>query len=251
MKTNRLSRLLASNKTTPRSYRIENAGAEASVFLYDVIGDDPWSGGGVSAAQFSQDLRAIRADVLHLHFNSPGGDVFEGRAMAAALGAHPARKVGHVDGLAASAASFLLMHCNEVAITDGAMLMIHNGWTLALGDRHEFRTTAALLEKIDGAIADDYARRVNVEREQVQAWMDAETWFTAAEAIQHGFADRLDAPHGDQPAKARWNLAAFDRAPIPPPELEPEPAPEPVAVAIETPANDARWQHNKRRLAAL
>ena len=210
----RLLALQSQNKAAPRAYRIENGADEATIYLYDVIGYDWWTDGGITALQFAADLNAIRGvSTIHLRFNSPGGDVFDGRAICAALDAHPARKVGHVDGLAASAASFILMHCDEVEMVEGSMLMIHNGQTWADGDRHAFAKRIALLEKVDDSIVTDYLRRVNVDAEQLTAWMDAETWITAGEAVEHGFADRIAEGDG---AKARnaWNLAAYTNAPV-------------------------------------
>jgi len=236
----RLLALQSQNKAAPRAYRIENGADEATIYLYDVIGYDWWTGGGITAMQFAADLNAIRGvSKIHLRFNSPGGDVFDGRAICAALDAHPARKVGHVDGWAASAASFILMHCDEIEITQGAMIMIHNGWTLAAGDNRVMSETAALLLKIDGAIQDDYARHVDAGREQIVAWMNAETWFNADEAVEHGFADRIAGGDGAQ-ARSTWNVAAYANAPkaaapapapTPAPDVEPDPEPNPTAEA--------------------
>lgn len=209
---NRLNKLLALNRSAPRAYRIEAAGDSSTIYLYDVIGYDWWTGGGVTAKQFARDLAAVKSETIHLRVNSPGGDVFEGRAMVAALQAHPGRVVAHIDGLAASAASFLVMHADEIEITDGAFMMIHNGWTMALGDRHAMLETAALLEKIDASIVDDYLKRAKVDRETLAAWMDAETWFTAASAVDEGFADRIAEPVKGASASA-WNLEAYDNAP--------------------------------------
>ena len=226
---NRLNRLLALNRNCPRAYRIEAAAGadEATVYLYDVIGYDWWTDGGVTAKQFATDLKAITAKTLHLRINSPGGDVFEGRAMVAALQAHPAHKIAHVEGLAASAASFIAMHADEIEMTDGSFMMIHNGWTIAIGDRHAMQETAALLEKIDGSIVDDYQRKTSASREQVAQWMDDETWMTAAEAVDRGFADRIAGGEKDGNAKAKaWNVAAYDHPPedlAAPPTTEPEP----------------------------
>lgn len=228
MKTShtRLLALQAKNKAAPRAYRVENAAgaSDATIYLYDVIGYDWWTDGGVTALQFSKDLLALSGvDTIHLRFNSPGGDVFDGRAICAALDAHPANKVGHVDGWAASAASFILMHCDEVEMAEGAMLMIHNGWTMAAGDNRVMSDTAALLQKIDSAIQDDYMRRVNVDSAQVTAWMAAETWFSAAEAVQYGFADRIANGDGAK-ARASWDVSAYAHAP-----------PAPVAVLDQEP----------------
>ncbi|GAB3388140.1 head maturation protease, ClpP-related [Lysobacter fragariae] len=227
--TNRLTRLLALNRSAPRAYKIEAKDDEATVFLYDVIGYDWWTGDGVTAKQFAKDLQAINAKTLHLRINSPGGDVFEGRAMVAALQAHPAHKIAHVDGLAASAASFIAMHADEVEMTDGSFMMIHNGWTIAIGDRHAMQETAALLEKIDASIVDDYQHKTNANRDEIAQWMDDETWMTAAEAVDRGFADRVAGSEKDGKAKASaWNVAAYDHPPAALAASEPaQPANEP------------------------
>ncbi|HEY5805064.1 MAG TPA: head maturation protease, ClpP-related [Lysobacter sp.] len=241
----RLLALQAANRSAPRAYRIEAAADEATIYLYDVIGYDWWTDGGITALQFAADLNALRgASTIRLRFNSPGGDVFDGRAICAALDAHPARKIGHVDGWAASAASFILMHCDEVEVTEGAMIMIHNGWTFAAGDNRVMTDTAGLLLKIDGAIQDDYMRRVNVDHDQVVAWMNAETWFTAAEAVEHGFADRIAGGEGAK-ARASWNVAAYANAP----KAEAEPTP-PVIEPTQEPNPTAEAEHAHRRRAA-
>lgn len=222
----RLLALQSSNRTAPREYRIDAAADEATIYLYDVIGYDWWTGGGITASQFAADISAIKAPVIHLRFNSPGGDVFDGRAICAAIDSHPARKIGHVDGLAASAASFILMHCDEVEMTEGAMLMIHNGWTMAAGDNRVMSDTASLLLKIDESIQTDYLARTNLDRETLTAMMDAVTWLTASEALEHGFSDRT-AKGGTAKARASaWNLSAYENAPATVPEPIPEPIPE-------------------------
>lgn len=253
----RLLALQAKNKAAPRAYRIENAGGEATIYLYDVIGYDWWTGGGITALQFAADLNALRGvDTVHIRFNSPGGDVFDGRAICAALDAFQARKIGHVDGWAASAASFILMHCDEIEITQGAMIMIHNGWTMAAGDNRVMSDTANLLLKIDGAIKDDYERRVSADSAQITAWMDAETWFSADEAVKYGFADRIATGDGAK-ARAAWNVSAYANAPAPvvvaaEPEPEPEPSPEPVDPSASAPANaEANHAHRLRMVAAV
>lgn len=176
--------------------------------------DEYW---GVSASQFAKDLAGITAPTIHLRVNSPGGDVFAGRAMATALQAHPSKVIAHVDGLAASAASYVALAADEVEIAQGAFVMIHRAWGFTVGNAEDHLTQAALLEKIDAELVADYARQTGNDAEQIKAWLDAETWFTADEAVQNGFADRI-AESGK--AAARWNLAAFDRAPELPAEPE-------------------------------
>ncbi len=244
---NKLMRLLALNRSSAREYKVvdvaSDGGNEASVFLYDIIGLDFWTGGGVTAKQFGADLRALGSKTLHLHINSPGGDVFEGRAMVAAMQAYPGKIVAHVDGLAASAASFLAMHADEITMTDGSFMMIHNGWTLAMGDRHTMAEVGAFLEKIDGTIVDDYMTRATVTREQVAAWMDEEKWFTAAEAVDVGLANSV-APSRSAGANARarassWNLTAFDHPPAALADaVEPQAAPVPAIAPVTEPDHE-------------
>jgi ATP-dependent Clp protease, protease subunit len=212
---NRLNRLLALNRGAPRAYRVEGAAtdSEVTIYLYDVIGYDWWTGGGVTPTQFAKDLQAAGGRTLHLRINSPGGDVFDGRAMVAALKEYAGEVIVHVDGLAASAASFLAVHGSRIEMNAGSFMMIHNGWTLAMGDRHAMLDMAGLLEKIDSSIVDDYQKRTGADREQIAQWMDDETWMTAAEAVERGFADRIaGSTDGAAQAKA-WNLAAYEKAP--------------------------------------
>lgn len=228
---NKLATFLALNRSAPREYRLDNLSpsgeGEASIYLYDVIGYDWWSDGGVTAKQFADDLRALGSKTLNLHLNSPGGDVFEGRAMVAAMQSYPGKIVVHVDGLAASAASFLAMHADEIVMTDGSFLMIHNAWTMAMGDCRSMRETADLLEKLDGTIANDYLTRSTASAEQVKAWMDAETWFTAQDALSAGLCNRIaETRAAGVSARAKaWNLAAYDHPPAA--LITPEPEPEP------------------------
>ncbi len=217
----RFQQLLLDNARTLRRYACQAHAADgaqdgaATIWLYDVIGADAW--GGVDAARFAQDLAGIEAPLIHLRINSPGGDVFDARAMATALRAHPARIVAHIDGLAASAASYVALAADEVAISEGAFLMIHNAWGVVLGNRHDLLEMALTLEKIDASIAADYQRKSSQDLATVQGWMDAETWFTAQQALGAGLVDRIasGASGGKATAQQRWNLSAYPDAPLP------------------------------------
>lgn len=224
MKMN-LMQLLISNRDTPRSLRIEQNGTEATVYLYDVIGSDYY--GGISAKDLVPQLAALEVEVINLRINSPGGDVFDARAIASALSQHKARKVAHIDSLAASAATYIATACDEVRIADGAFFMVHNAWTLSMGNANDLEETAALLRKVDGSISADYQRKTGATAEQVKEWMDNTTWFTADEALAAKFVDAIDKP--PEKPKNAWNLAAYGNAPkalIAPPEPEPKLTPE-------------------------
>lgn len=240
MKPNRLLQLLRDNARAegPAPLRMEAAAdGDAHLYVYDVI-DSFW---GASANSLIKALADAAGKTVHLHINSPGGDVFEARAMAAALVAHQGRVVSHVDGVCASAATYLALAAAEVRMTDGGLFMIHNSWTLAYGNKSELRDTADLLDKIDGTIAADYMRKTGASAEQVQAWMDATTWFTAQEALDVKFIDAID-PNTQQAdgAQARWNLSAYPNAP-----QARQPAPD-LGAAVQ-----AQLQRNRNRLQLL
>jgi ATP-dependent protease ClpP protease subunit len=161
--------------------------AEAEIVLYDEIGF--W---GVTAEQFRSELQTITVPLIHLRINSPGGSVFEALAMYNALREHPANVVSHVDGLAASAATVVALGGDEVRMAANAFFMIHDPWALAIGNARELRDTADLLDKITGPIVNTYRAKTKASEEAVTAWMDAETWFDAEEAMAAGFADAID-----------------------------------------------------------
>ncbi|KFL51656.1 peptidase S14 [Burkholderia pyrrocinia] len=242
MRRNRILQLLNDNRAAPRAFSVKASddGSVATVYLYDVIVTDDWWG-GVSAQAFVQALAGITADTIHLRINSPGGDVFAARAMETALRGHSARVIAHVDGVAASAASFVMLAADEVEITDGAFVMIHNAWTFAMGNADDLRESAKLLDAVDASLVRTYAKETGQSEDDISAWMAAETWMSSDEAVQRGFADRLAGAGADAQASA-WNLSAYDRAPnatraqtpprgpvafAPPEPPAPEPKPKP------------------------
>lgn len=205
----KLLQLILHNQAAKREVRIEQAAKEATVYLYDIIGED-WFG-GVSAKEFVPQLNALQVDTIHLRINSPGGDVFDGRAIASALKNHSAKVIAHIDGQAASAATYVALAADEVEIAEGGFFMIHNAWTLTMGNASDLDATSALLRKIDASIVADYQQKTGKDAKQIAQWMDETTWFTAEEALQQGFVDRI--AEGQKAAKNQWNLAAYGNAP--------------------------------------
>ncbi len=164
---------------------------DAVISIYDVIGEDFWTGEGVTSKRVSAALRKIGGRDVTVNINSPGGDFFEGVGIYSLLRDHPHKVTVKVMGLAASAASVIAMAGDEVQISDAGFLMVHNAWAIALGNRHDMRAAADTLEPFDEAMADLYAARAGVGKTEAAAWMDAETWFNAGRAIGAGLADGL------------------------------------------------------------
>jgi ATP-dependent Clp protease protease subunit len=176
----------------PNGYRIVARGKDdADVYLYGVVGSSIWDD-GISAKQFADDLKALgKIKTIHLRINSEGGDVFDGKAMYTLLAEHDARVIAHIDGLAASAASYIAMAADEIEMSESAFMMIHNARGVVMGGGDEMRRMADLLDQVDASIVDVYASRTKQDKQKIKKWMADETWFTASEAVQHKFADRM------------------------------------------------------------
>lgn len=207
--------LIANRHNSGRRFEVLQAAdtSAADIYLYDAIVNDEMEAeyfGGVAAGSFVRALNAISAPVINLRINSPGGSVFAARAMEQALREHPSKVVAHIDGLAASAASFLMMAADEIVMAPGALVMIHKGWTLSMGNADDMRSSADLLDKIDGTLVATYAARSKQTPETILQWMADETWFTAQEAIDNGLADSI--AEGKKVA-AKWDTSAYGNAP--------------------------------------
>lgn len=213
----KLLQLALDNQSAPKALTVKAEGGATRIELYDVI--DSYY--GVSAADFCAALNSTEGDIA-LHLNSPGGDVFDARAMVAAIAAHPGTVTCYIDGLAASAASYVAMACDKVVMQDGSMMMIHNAWTIAMGNASDMTATAGLLAKIDATIVNDYQRKTGMPADEIAAMMAAETWMTAQECVDMKFADSV-AENTKGKTKNTWNLSAYVNAPKPEPEPEPEP----------------------------
>lgn len=177
----------------------------AEIDLYDEIGF--W---GVTAKDFRAKLKEVENRDITLKINSPGGDVFDGIAMFNDLIAHNGRIRVEITGLAASAASIVAMAGDEIVMGENAFMMIHNAWSIVIGNRHDLRDFAGTLDKIDGALAKTYATRTGLGIRTVSQMMDDETWLTAAEAKEKGFADSVGAK---AEAKAAFDLSVYAKAP--------------------------------------
>lgn len=161
----------------------------ATLDIFESIGEDPWDGAGMTAKRVSGILRSIGKNPLIARINSPGGDVFEGLSIFNLLREHPADVTVKVMGIAASAASIIAMAGDRVEMGIGSMLMIHNSVCIGIGNRFEFSKMVDYLGRVDASMRSIYTARTGRKDEDVAALLDAETFLTAEEAVEEGFAD--------------------------------------------------------------
>lgn len=172
-----------------------------TISIYEVIGEDFWSGGGFTAKRMGAALRSIGKNDVTVNLNSPGGDMFEGIAIYNLLREHEAKVTVNVMGWAASAASIIAMAGDEIRMGLGTFMMVHNAWGGVVGNRHDMRDAAKLFDGFDSAIADIYEARTGMDRKAIESLMDAETFMGPSDAVKNGFADviadDIKAPDGD------------------------------------------------------
>jgi len=202
----RTTRRLQNFQDRPQWYRIKNvAGAAAQVSIYDEIGFM-----GVPADLFMRDLADIDGDI-EMHINSPGGDIFDGIAIYNQLNQRKGDIAVVVDGLAASAASFIAQAASpgRLAMAPHSQMMIHNGFGGAFGDAKEMRKFGDLLDKATKNVAGIYADRSGKPADYWIAQMAEETWYDDHEAVAEGLADYI---LGHEPARNRWDLSVYAKA---------------------------------------
>ena len=213
----------------------------AELYLYDPI--DSWGGWwGVSAKEFGEALALLPDDTteIRLFINSPGGEVWDAMAIVNQLRRHPARTVAVVDGIAASAASVIAVTCDETVMAVGSQLMIHDAWNIAVGNEADMLAMADRLAKSSNTLAGIYATKAGGDVEDWRELMRLETWYTAAEAVRDGLADRAEGGSDtSDDAKALFDLSLFryaGRAQAPAPR---RPGERPVAAMPPTGAHEA------------
>lgn len=240
-------------------FRIENATAEeATVYIYDEIGF--W---GTTAQGFVDQLNAITAPKLAIRINSPGGEVFDGVAIHSALMASKAHVTCYIDGIAASAASFIAMAGDRIVMARHATMMIHDASGMCWGNPADMAAMGALLDKLSNNIADMYSLQAGGTVEEWRARMSAETWYTGQEALAAGLVDEITSPDEEEAPPSdtanRLSLAAFNfsgraAAPapdLPDPEEEESPPAEEEHEKQETPITETLEYKQSQALAFL
>lgn len=214
----KLFALIRDNAERKSEIRSEVDGDTATIFIYGVI-DPYW---GICAQDVATMLASIKTPKIDLRINTGGGDVFEARAIMTLLTQHPATITAKIDGIAASAGSVIALAAETVEIAEGGFYMIHKGWTCMMGNADDLRTIAGLLDKVDAAMITDYVAKSGKAATEIEAWMKAETWFDAQEAVEAGFCNSVvpttAAGKASATAKANanakvFNLSAYANAP--------------------------------------
>lgn len=161
--------------------------------ISEMIGGDMW-GEGMTGSRFKQAFDGLKLDAtdeLLIRLNSPGGDVWDGMQIYNTIKSHPGPKIIQIDGAALSAASFVAMAGDTIRMSQAAMFMIHDPWSIAIGDSREMRKQAGILDQHKTAIVPLYVSQTGRRAETISKLMEAETWMTAQEALQHGFIDEI------------------------------------------------------------
>ena len=170
-------------KQAKTNIRFNAEKGKAEIILYGDIGFD------ITAKDFSDELKGLGSPkAIDLRINSFGGDVFDGLAIYSRLVDSGADITVHIDGIAASAASVIAMAGKRVRITEAGFVMIHDAWVMTIGNAAELRRKAEQIEAVSAQMAGIYERRTGQDMAQIRTWMAEEKEFTAAEAVEAGFA---------------------------------------------------------------
>ncbi len=172
-------------------FSIVNKSDKAEIFIYEEIGEDFWTGGGITAKNFQKELADIKASQIDLHINSPGGGVFDGITIYNLMKNHPANVTTYIDGLAASIASVVALAGNKVIMAENALFMVHKASGMVMGTSDDMRDFAEKLDKVNGSISTTYMGKTKKNEKEINDLMAAETWMNAEDALAAGFIDEI------------------------------------------------------------
>lgn len=169
--------------------KVDNENRSAEMILYGDIGDSFWE--DISSKRMVNDLDNLDVDNITLNINSNGGGTTAAIAIANALKRHKAKVTANIDGIAASAATIITSAADIVKMPKNALFMIHNPWTIAVGEEKDFEKMAETLSKVKNSIVETYIDKTGLEKEKLSELMDKESWFSATEAKEYGFVDEI------------------------------------------------------------
>lgn len=181
------------SQTIKPFWNLKKTGNSAELVIYGEISDMVFWGDEVVPKDIDNELKAM-GDVSEIivRINSPGGNVFAGVAIHSMLVRHKATKTVYIDGIAASIASIIAMAGDKIIMANGTMMMIHNPMNIVWGNANEFRAMADRLDSVRDALLSIYTARTGMSDDEVIALLDAETWMSADEAVNHGFATEIE-----------------------------------------------------------
>lgn len=192
IRTQHAPRLAELRAVAPGGTSSAKKDARGQLFIYDLIGESMF-GGGVTEKSVKAELDKLgKVSGLDIFINSEGGSVYDGTAIYNLLKRVDAKKTVYVDGIAASAASFIAMVGDEIVMAENATMMIHKAQAVTFGSEDDHESTLKMLRGADSSIAGMYAARTGHPVDTIRQWMTDETWMTAAEAVKMKFADRID-----------------------------------------------------------
>ena len=181
------------SKTPNKYYQLVKNDASADLYIFGDICAWAWPElGEQSGVTIVNQLKELDVDTINVHINSYGGDVAEGLAIYNVLREHKAQIVTICDGFACSAASVVFMAGDRRVMQPASLLMIHNAWTVAMGNAAQLRKTADDIETITQASVEAYKKVATISEEEIKALMDAETWILPKDAVEYGFATEID-----------------------------------------------------------
>ncbi|WNF36416.1 Clp protease ClpP [Bacillaceae bacterium IKA-2] len=187
--------MTATKKTTnnKKSWEMKNLSeTKAEILIYGDIEEYRWMEEDVTAYNFAKELKNL-GDVseIDIRINSGGGSVYAATAIHSQIKAHKAFVTAYIDGLAASAASYIPMAADVIKIPANGMMMVHNPMTIAIGNEKDFEKAISTLGKVKDTIIAAYQAKTGLSYDEISQMMDDETWLTGAEAVEKGFADEL------------------------------------------------------------
>lgn len=187
-------------------YSLEKSNNEVDVNIYGDITSSPWLESDASMQTLSKELDSLEdVSQINVYINSYGGEVAEGLAIYNALRRHKAKVVTYCEGFACSIASVIFMAGDERIMSDSSLLMIHNAWTIADGNADQLRKAADDLEKISQASVVAYKTHSNLTEEEIKELMDNETWILPSEAVEYGFATKVQTVKRDKANQSARN----------------------------------------------
>lgn len=192
-------------------YSMETSGREASISIYGEITSWPWQESDVSSYNLSRVIEGLDVDTLHVYINSPGGEVAEGIAIYTALKRHKAKVITYADGFVCSIAATIFAAGDERVMYDTSLLMIHNAWSYACGNADKLRKCADDLETINQTSKTALLSITNASEDELQEMLDHETWIPASQALEKGFATRIDKLEPSEKVSASAGRAVYER----------------------------------------